>query len=165
MIVVYLFGDNKTLFITKSYLCKISRSENQPIMVIEYSKNKQVKCYRDFVIEPDNFEARRAFNKTFGKELMEPAKKLHDRLKQFPSAGDYNKVFGKSDNRIELKKGEKENEPLILKTRINVKARKFFQYRTDREQTYLLVRDWDGDFSKITTIFVIAVNNHDYNKV
>ena len=95
-------------------------------MVIEYSKNKQVKCYRDFVMEPDNFEARRAFNKTFGRELMEPAKKLHDRLKQFPSAGDYNKVFGKSDNRIELKKRRKGKRTIDIENTYKHQGEKVF---------------------------------------
>lgn len=51
-------------------------------MNIEYSSSKEVKCYRDFVTNPDNRNASRAFSKTFGANLMEPAKKLHDRLKK-----------------------------------------------------------------------------------
>lgn len=64
-------------------------------MNIEYSSSKEVKCYRDFVTNPDNRNASRVFSKTFGANLMEPAKKLHDRLKKYVSAGAYNAIFGK----------------------------------------------------------------------
>ena len=73
-------------------------------MVIEYGNSKEIKCYRDFVLSPDNRSASRAFSKTFGVALMEPAKKLHDRLKSFISAGAYNAIYGKTDNRIEKNK-------------------------------------------------------------
>lgn len=43
-------------------------------MNIEYGSSKEVKCYRDFVLNPDNRNASRAFSKTFGANLMEPAK-------------------------------------------------------------------------------------------
>ena len=52
-------------------------------MNIEYGSSKEVKCYRDFVLNPDNRNASRAFSKTFGANLMEPAKKLHDRLRKY----------------------------------------------------------------------------------
>ena len=62
-------------------------------MNIEYGSSKEVKCYRDFVLNPDNRNASRAFSKTFGANLMEPAKKLHDRLRKYVSAGAYNAVL------------------------------------------------------------------------
>lgn len=71
-------------------------------MNIEYGSSKEVKCYRDFVLNPDNRNASRAFSKTFGANLMEPAKKLHDRLRKYVSAGAYNAMFGQTDNRIEI---------------------------------------------------------------
>lgn len=74
-------------------------------MNIEYGSSKEVKCYRDFVLNPDNRNASRAFSKTFGANLMEPAKKLHDRLRKYVSAGAYNAMFGQTDNRIEIKQG------------------------------------------------------------
>ena len=58
-------------------------------MNIEYGSSKEVKCYRDFVLNPDNRNVSRAFSKTFGANLMEPAKKLHDRLRKYVSAGAY----------------------------------------------------------------------------
>ena len=132
-------------------------------MVIEYSNSKEVKCYRDFVLNPSDRVASRAFSKTFGVPLMEPAKKLHDRLVQYMSAGAYNAKFGSTDNRIELKQGCANKEPLILKVRIGRGPRKFFNHQIDDLGTLLLTKDWNGDFNSVTTIYVIAINNHDYN--
>lgn len=132
-------------------------------MVIEYSNSKDVKCYRDFVLNPSDRGASRAFSKTFGAPLMEPAKKLHDRLVQYVSAGAYNAKYGSTDNRIELKQGCANKEPLILKVRIGRGPRKFFNHQIDDLRTLLLTKDWNGDFNSVTTIYVIAINNHDYN--
>ena len=132
-------------------------------MVIEYSNSKDVKCYRDFVLNPSDRCASRAFSKTFGAPLMEPAKKLHDRLVQYVSAGAYNAKYGSTDNRIELKQGCANKEPLILKVRIGRGPRKFFNHQIDDLGTLLLTKDWNGDFNSVTTIYVIAINNHDYN--
>lgn len=132
-------------------------------MVIEYSNSKDVKCYRDFVLNPSDRGASRAFSKTFGAPLMEPAKKLHDRLVQYVSVGAYNAKYGSTDNRIELKQGCANKEPLILKVRIGRGPRKFFNHQIDDLGTLLLTKDWNGDFNSVTTIYVIAINNHDYN--
>ena len=35
----------------------------------------------------------------------------------------------------------------------------------DEEKNLLLTQDWQGDFNAIMTIYVIAVNNHDYNNL
>lgn len=134
-------------------------------MVIEYSNSKEVKCYRDFVLNPDDRGASRAFSKTFGANLMEPAKKLHDRLKIYISVGAYNAMYGKTDNRIEIKQGCANKEPLILKVRVGRGPRKFFNHMIDDDGNLLLTQNWQGDFNSIMTIFVIAVNNHDYNNI
>lgn len=134
-------------------------------MVIEYSNSKEVKCYQDFVLNPDSRSASRAFSKTFGVNLMEPAKKLHDRLKRYISAGAYNAMYGKTDNRIEIKQGCANKEALILKVRVGRGSRKFFNHMIDDDGNLLLTQNWQGDFNSIMTIFVIAVNNHDYNNI
>lgn len=134
-------------------------------MNIEYGSSKEVKCYRDFVLNPDNRNASRAFSKTFGASLMGPAKKLHDRLRRSVSAGAYNAMFGQTDNRIEIKQGCAKKDPLILKVRVGRGPRKFFNHITDEEKNLLLTQDWQGDFNSIMTIYVIAVNNHDYNNI
>ena len=58
-------------------------------MNIKYSNYKDVECYRDFVLNPDDRICSRNFSKRFGVSLMEPAIKLHDRLVNYYSVGDY----------------------------------------------------------------------------
>ncbi len=134
-------------------------------MDIKYSSSKEVECYREFVLNPDNRKASRAFSKLYGVNLMEQAKKLHERLSRFVSAGEYNAAFGRTDNRIEIKQGCAKKDPLVLKVRVGRGPRKFFNQITDEKKNLLLTQDWKGDFSSVTTIYVIAVNNHDYNKI
>lgn len=134
-------------------------------MKIDYSNAKEVKCYRDFVLNPEDRRCARAFSKTFGNNLMEPAKKLHDRLNQYPDAGAYNAMFGQSDNRIELKQSTAGKAPLVLKVRIGRGPRKFFNQIIDSEGTLLLTKDWTGDFQSVRHIYIIAINNHDYKSV
>ena len=95
--------------------------------------------------------------------LWGPAKKLHDRLIQYDSVGTYNAMFGSTDNRIELKQGCADKEPLILKVRINQDMRKFFHQQIDNLP--LLKENWNGDFFSITTIHIVAINKHDYNNI
>lgn len=132
-------------------------------MTIEYGNSKKVKCYRDFVQDPDDRKASRAFSKAFGATLMESAKKLHDRLKQYTSAGAYNAIFGSTKNRIETKHGCADKEPLILKVRIDRGQRMFFNHIIDDAGNLLLNQDWHGNFDTITTIYVTNITNHDYN--
>ncbi len=134
-------------------------------MFIEYSESKEVICYRDFVLNPDNRIAARAFSKTFGVNLMEPAKKLHDRLTQYVSAGEYNAIYGTTENRIEIKKGDGDKASLVFKVRIGRSHRKFFNHLREENRDILQKKEWQGNFHAIKTIYVIAVNNHDYNAV
>lgn len=130
-------------------------------MKLNYGPSKAAKCYRDFVQNPENRKAVRAFEKMFGKPLLAPAKKLHDRLIQYESAGDYNKTYGSTDNRIELMKGVSEREPLILKVRIGMRFRKFFYHQLD-EAIFLFKKDWVGDFNSVISLYVFEINNHNY---
>lgn len=133
-------------------------------MTIEYKGNdKAVKCYRDFVNNPSDRTALRLFKKTFG-SLDSSAKKLHDRLVSFATAGAYNAVYGSTKNRIEIKQGCADKDPLVLKVRIDDSYRKFFHNLLD-ETNVLLKKNWGGDFNTVDRIFVISINNHEYGKV
>lgn len=132
-------------------------------MTIEYHNSKEVECYRDFVKNPDNRKAMRAFERIFGKTLMEPAKKLHDRLLSYKTAGAYNADYGCTNNRIELKQGCRDREPLVMKVRVDGWHRKFFHHLFG--EGAMLKKDWTGDFNSVEKIYVIDVNNHDYKKV
>lgn len=134
-------------------------------MEIEYCDTKDVECYRNFVLAPDNRVAVRAFRKRFGAELESAAKKLHDKLLRSSNAKAYNDTYGSGDNGIELKAGVKGKEPLVLKTRINVSYRKFFNHVARPDGNLTLAKEWDGDFSSIETLRVIAVNKHNYKEV
>lgn len=134
-------------------------------MNIKYGRSKEVECYRDFVLNPEDRKASRAFAKTFGAGLMSPAKRLHERLVEYDSAGDYNALFGQTDNRIEIKQGCAKKDPLILKVRVGRGPRKFFNHMADADGGLLLTRDWQGDFRSVKNIYIIAVNNHDYNSI
>jgi hypothetical protein len=131
-------------------------------MIIKYCDDKDVKCYRDFVLNPEDRATQRAFSKKFGKPLMEPAKKLHDRLNSYETAAAYNAVFGSTDNRIEIKRGGVKTNPLILKVRVAQAERKFFHQLLD-DGNFLISSQWEGNFGAISTIYVFAINNHDYN--
>lgn len=133
-------------------------------MNLTYGTSKATKCYRDFVQNPDDRKSVRAFVKMFGKPLLEPSKRLHDRLLQYETAHDYNQIYGLTDNRIELLKGVAEKDPLILKVRIGISYRKFF-YHIIEEDTFLPKKDWTGDFNSVTSLFVFEINNHDYNNI
>ncbi len=133
-------------------------------MTIEYKGNdKTVKCYKDFVENPSDRTALRLFKKTFGC-LDCSAKKLHDRLVSFATAGAYNAVYGSTKNRIEIKHGCADKDPLVLKVRIDDSYRKFFHNLLD-ETNVLLKKNWGGDFNTVDRIFVIAINKHEYDKV
>ncbi|WP_314791652.1 hypothetical protein [Tannerella forsythia] len=136
-------------------------------MKIDYGKGKDVQCYRDYVLNPDDRNASRAFSKRFGESLMKPAKKLHDRLKHYASAALYNSVYGSTDNRIEIKRGVGEKEPLILKVRIDIQKRKFFNHMIEdcgssRPCVYEEWKHGHGDFGSVVSICIVEINNHEY---
>lgn len=133
-------------------------------MDIRFKSSKACKCYQEFVDDPTSRAKRRAFGKMFG-AIEDESVKLHKRLLSFVDAGAYNKVYGGTTNRIELKRGEKKENPLILKTRVTGSWRKFFHHLVTDAGDFLLVKDWTGNFDAVKTIYVIDINNHDYNAV
>lgn len=134
-------------------------------MNLQYANTKEVECYKNYVLHPEDRKNQRAFCKHFDISLMEKAKRLHDRLQRCKDVGDYNKTFG-GNNRIELKQGSKNNEPLVLKVRIDKSYRKFFNHIIgNTKEELLLTSDWQGNFKLIESIYVIGVNKHDYKSI
>lgn len=133
-------------------------------MHIRFKSTKECKCYQAFVEDPTNRVKRRAFGKMFG-SIEEESVKLHKRLLSFNDAGAYNKVYGGTLNCIELKRGVKKENPLILKTRVTGSWRKFFHHIFSETGDFLLVKDWSGNFDAVSVIYVIDVNKHDYQAV
>lgn len=103
-------------------------------MIITFKKSKENKVYQEFVENPDDRKSRRSFQKIYG-TIADEALKVHNRLKSFETAGAYNRIYGSTTNRIELKVGCKEKEPQIFKK---------------------------GDFDAISSILVDEINKHDY---
>lgn len=135
-------------------------------MKILFKDTKENKCYQEFVDDPSDRKKMRAFNKTYGASIADESVKLHKRLKQYTTAADYNKIYGSTTNRIETKSGGKDKDPFILKVRVTGAFRKFFYHIINLDDLdFLKKKDWTGAFENVTDIYVIAVNNHDYNIV
>lgn len=107
-------------------------------------------------------KAKRAFVRLFGDGLIEDALRLHKRLINSLNAACYNAMYGKPKNCIEIVQGTKSKDPKIFKVRVGIGPRKFMHHIKSADNEVILTKDWDGDFSKIESIFVIDVNNHDY---
>lgn len=136
-------------------------------MEIKYDGSKSVKCYSDYVLHPEDRKAVKSFCRIFGSELLSAAKKLHERLINFRTVGDYNAMFGQTDNRIEIKKGDKDTEELVMKVRVTLSYRKFFNGLCEDEGRLLVgdLKENNRRLCEVGTIFVFDVNNHKYEKV
>lgn len=120
------------LVFEKKVLSLHIKIEYSRIMNISFKKTKTNKVYQDFVENPSDRKKRRIFSKEFNESIADEAVKVHKRLKAYPTAGDYNKEYGQTLNAIELKKGEKQNDPLVLKTRVTGNYRIFFNQILDK---------------------------------
>lgn len=139
-------------------------AENTNIMNILFKNTKENKCYEEFVEDPSDRKKLRAFNKIYGPSIAGESVKLHKRLKQYDTAADYNKAYGLTTNRIEVKTGGKDKDPFILKVRVTGAFRKFFYHIVITESLeFLKKKDWKGSFEEVSDIYVIEINNHDYN--
>ena len=132
-------------------------------MNIQFKDTKENNIYEQYVNDPTDQAKRRTFTRKFSIQIASEAVKLHQRLKAQPTAGSYNKLFGATNNRIEIKQGTKNIHPMYFKVRITGSWRKFFHQLI--EDNFVLTKDWVGDFESITNIYVCEVNNHDYDSV
>ena len=133
-------------------------------MNILFKNTKDNKCYEEFVKDPSDRKKIRAFNRIYGASIAGESVKLHKRLEQYDTAADYNKVYGPTANRIEIKSGGKDKDPFILKVRVTGAFRKFFYHIVAAESLeFLKKKDWKGGFEEVSDIYVIEINNHDYN--
>lgn len=131
-------------------------------MNISYDPNKTCNCYEAFVNNPTDRNCIKAFNKSFCKEIMNSAIRLHDRLSSYENALIYNTIAG-SGNKIELKSGTRNKENLVLKVRIDKDYRKFFYYIVSNH-TCALTEEWKGQYNDVKDIYVFDVNKHEYKK-
>lgn len=134
-------------------------------MNITFKKGRENKCYEEFVNNPLDGSALRQFCKLYPKTIVKEVLNRHRLLSLFQTAAQYNAVYGATDNRIEKLQGIKGKEYFILKVRITSSYRKFFYVVSDiKNNEYLKVENWAGQFKDVSDIFVIEVNKHDYSK-
>jgi hypothetical protein len=133
-------------------------------MEITFGDTKECSCYGEFVNNSSDRNIIKKFTKLYSNEIRNSATKLHERLKNSKTAADYQMIYGRSENRIELKTGVKNKEPLVLKIRVTESYRKFFHYvLCPTTPKYLLTEAWKGQFSEITHIHIYDVNKHKYD--
>lgn len=85
---------------------------------------------------------------------------LHARLVSTPNVGAYNTLYKTPETCIGFKQGGGDGDPLVLKVRINLAYRKFFQ--AEIGGSILARKDWDGNLHSLNSLRVIDVNKHDY---
>lgn len=132
-------------------------------MDIKFKDTKENNVYEQYVNDPTDRGKFRAFTKEYSKQIASEAVKLHNRLLSHESAGSYNRMFGTTNNRIETKKGTKQNECMCFKVRVTGAWRKFFHQKIGEE--LLITKNWTGDFDGITSIYVCEINKHDYDTI
>lgn len=129
-------------------------------MTIRFKNTKENNVYEQYVTDPTDRAKLRAFTKKYSSQIAGEAVKLHQRLIAHPTAASYNKMFGATNNRIEIKRGTKENLPMYFKVRVTGSWRKFFHQLIG--DSFVLGKEWVGDFESISDIYVYEINNHEY---
>jgi hypothetical protein len=134
-------------------------------MNITFKDEKICNYYRDLVDSGGGRQETKRFSKHFGNQITSAVLRLHQRLKSAENAGCYNNIAGK-DNKIEKLDGQKKNDPLILKVRIQDAYRKFFYYMTTNGNGLKCAEgEWTGQFNRVEDIHVFEINKHNYNKL
>lgn len=133
-------------------------------MELHYSNDKAVQIWQRFVENPLDMSAQRNFVKHYGAPLVQQATKLHKRLRDATTVSAYNQQHG-GKNRIELKQGQRANDPVVLKVRVNEAWRKYFNIEKQRLDSVLTMGEWQGQLNQVDTLCVIGVNKHKYNEI
>jgi hypothetical protein len=135
-------------------------------MEVNYDKNKICDAYKELVENPHDRTSIKKFSKKFDRQIAPAAIKVHQRLISAPNASLFN-LGASTNNKIELKSGLENKEPVILKVRIQGSYRKFFYFyelNSKGEEEFSLKKNWQGQFDKVLKILVYDVNKHDYSK-
>jgi hypothetical protein len=135
-------------------------------MEIVFDGHKNCQAYKGFVENPEDRASQKKFKREFSLEIMTAAAKLHKKLLISRTASEYNNsVTG--DNKIQLKSGVQDKEPVVLKVRVQGAYRKFFYFCencADGKEVFGLTKNWCGQFDQILKIYVYEVNKHEYSK-
>jgi hypothetical protein len=134
-------------------------------MNITFKEERLCNCYRDLVNSGGGRMELKRFSRYFGDQITSSVLKLHQRLKNAENAACYNSIAG-NDNKIEELAGRKNDEPLVLKVRIQSAFRKFFYYMISGEKDVKCSQgNWTGQFNRVEDIHVFEINKHNYNKL
>ena len=129
-------------------------------MKIRYSNDKAVQIWQRFVENQADRAARRMFDKHFGATLAKRAIVLHEMLEQASNAHSFN--AGQSANtKLEVMRGRRDNEHIVLKVRVNDAWRKFFNIIQSNGDA-LSNAMWQGNYAEVNSLEVIDVNKHNY---
>ena len=129
-------------------------------MDVIFKECKVCNIFRDFVINPSDRKAQKAFRKEFDAKIESSSVRLFYRVKLSANAKVYNELAG-HNNKFELVSGCKDKDEQKFKVRVDQDYRKFFFYLCDKE--YCLTKDWLGKFELIENIYVYDINNHKYD--
>lgn len=134
-------------------------------MILDFDSNdKKCKAFEKFVNAPEDRNARKEFTRYFNQNLLKPAVKIYQKFKISENAHVYN-IVASGNNKIELLTGVRDNDPSVLKVRIQDSYRKFFHFFCNETCDNLsLKKDWTGQFNQVKYIRVYEINNHDYSR-
>jgi hypothetical protein len=134
-------------------------------MNIVFENNKECSCYKDLVNNATDRGAIKRFTKHFGASVISAVLKTHNKLKLADNAHVYNSIAS-VNNKIEKLNGQRENDPLVLKIRIQDAYRKLFYFIINpSEAQKCCEKNWTGQFAEITDIHVFKINKHDYKSL
>lgn len=133
-------------------------------MKLNFSNSKDCQAIENINKNSTDRNFIKEFNRRYNANLLQATIKVCKRLSSAENAHIYNvTIAGK--NKIELLSGVKNNEPTVLKLKIQDGYRKFFYFFCkDNELDFSLHKDWVGQFNQVSSIYIYEMNNHDYSK-
>lgn len=129
-------------------------------MVIIFKECNVCDTFRNYVTNPSDRKAQKAFRRIFDAKIESSSVRLFDRITLSSNAKEYNQLAG-HNNKVELVSGCKDKEEQKFKVRVDSNYRKFFFYLCNEK--CCLAENWDGKFELIESIYIYDINNHKYD--
>ncbi|MFY0483784.1 hypothetical protein ACI6PS_14385 [Flavobacterium sp. PLA-1-15] len=136
-------------------------------MEIKFSNTKECTAFEQLMINPTDRKAIKNFTKNYNQTILKASIKVYQKLSSCDNALLYNQTTT-GLNRIEIASGVKDKNPVVLKIRIQDSYRKFFNFfetNTSGIEDLCIVKNWIGQFNKVSKIYVFDINKHDYTVV
>ncbi|WP_313090341.1 hypothetical protein [Chryseobacterium flavum] len=133
-------------------------------MTLNFDNNKNCKAIENISKDSTDRTFVKEFSKRYNANLLKQTVKICKRLTLAENAHAYN-MIASADNKIELLSGVKNNEPTVLKIRVQDGYRKLFHFFCkDQCSEFSLYKDWIGQFTDIDHIYIYEMNKHNYSK-